>query len=136
VIETRSWESTWGPTEARGVRADAHGEAVYVDLGDGKHVIGILGWGPKGGDQDKIFGLTRAALAPGRYVNWKDEYKLKGKGDLPPDYVPTFVTFAEVNDPKTARIVQPDEFAQVFGPSVRFVSGERRNNKRSRDTKD
>lgn len=121
VIETRAWEGNWGPMEARGVRADARGEAVYVDMGGGKHVIAVLGWGPRGEDQDKTFGLTRAALAPGRHVDWKEEHKLKGKGDLPPVYVPTLVTFADVNDPKTARVVQPDEFAQVFGPGVRFV---------------
>ena len=122
VIETRFWESgNWGTLEARGVRADARGEAVYVDLGRGKYVIGILGWGPKGEDQNKISGLTRAALAPGQHVDWKDEYKLKGRGDLPPGYVPALVTFADLNDPKTARVVRPDELAQVFGPGVRFV---------------
>src|SRR5690348_16780515 len=33
VIETRSWESNWGTPETRGVRSDAKGQAVFVDLG-------------------------------------------------------------------------------------------------------
>ena len=121
VIQTWSWESgCWGPIEACGIRSRARGEAVFVDLGHGKNVIGILGWGPSGLDQDKIYGLTRAALAPGQRVAWNDEQKLKGRGDLPPDYVPTLITFADLNDPKTARVVRPDEFEQVFGPGVHF----------------
>jgi hypothetical protein len=122
VIETRFWESgSWGPIEARGVRADARGEAVYVDLGGGRHVIAILGWGAKGEDQDKVYGLTCAARAPGRRVDWKDEYKLKGKGELPPEYVPAFVIFTNLTDPKTARIVPRGKFEEVFGPGVHFA---------------
>ena len=49
-------------------------------------------------------------------MSWRDEYKLKGKGNLPSSYVPTFVTFSDLNDPKTARVVRPDQFEQVFGP--------------------
>jgi hypothetical protein len=112
------------PREACNLRAEARGEAVFVDLGHGKNVVAILGWGPLGQDQDKIYELTSAALAPGRRVSWEDEYKLKGKGELPAEYVPTLVTFSDVNDPKTARVVRPDEFEQVFGKGVRFLGAE------------
>ena len=123
VIQTWFYESgNWGPVEARGVRAEARGEAVFVDLGHARHVIGVLGWSANGQDQDRIYGLTRAALAPGKRVDWKDEYKLKGKGDLPVNYVPTLVTFADINDPKTVRVVPPADFESVFGPGVRFRS--------------
>ncbi len=121
VLQTTFWESGgWGPIEARGVRASAKGEAVYVDLGKGEFVIAILGWGMKGQDQNKIFGLTRAALAPGRNIDWQHENELKGRGTLPPEYVPTFVTFINPNDPKTARIVPLDALEKVIRPGVRF----------------
>jgi hypothetical protein len=120
VIQTRFWASGCWLPEACGLRTEAHGEAVFVDLGHGKNLVAILGWGPTGVDQEKLYELTRVALAPGRNVNWKDEHELKGKGDLPPAYVPTFVTFSDLNDPKTARVVRPDQFEQVFGPGVRF----------------
>ena len=64
VIETTFFKSgDWGPVEARGVRTQAKGEAIFVDLGHGKNLLAILGFGPSGTDGRKIFGLTRAALA-------------------------------------------------------------------------
>jgi hypothetical protein len=72
VIETTFWESAgWGPIEARGVRAEARGEAVFVDLGHGSFVVGLLGWGPIAQDE-KIYSLTRDALSPGRQISWRD----------------------------------------------------------------
>jgi hypothetical protein len=121
VIRTRIWDAGgWGFAEARGVRGEAYGEAIFVDLGRDRNVVGILGWGPNGHDQNKIYGLKRAALASGARLDWKEELKLKGRGELPPDYVPTMLTFTDLNDPKSARIVRPDEFERVFGPGVRF----------------
>ena len=120
VIETRFFSSGCWLPEACGMRAQARGEAVFVDLGHSKNLIALLGWGPKGADQEKLYELTRAALAPGRKVNWEDEYKLKGEGDLPPAYVPTFVIFGDLNDPKTARVVRLDQFEQVLGLSAHF----------------
>jgi hypothetical protein len=121
VIETTFWESgSWGPVEARGVRSSATGEAVFVDLGRGKNLLAILGFGPSGTDDSKIFGLTRAALALGKTINWKDEYRLKGKGELPSDYIPTLITFADINDPRTARTLKPSDFSVVYGPGFGF----------------
>jgi hypothetical protein len=122
VIETRNWETSWGPVEARGLRSSARGEAVFVDLGKGRNVIAILGWGPFGQDTQKIYGLTRAALAPGRRVSWKDEPQLKGSGELPREYVPTLISFSDLSDPRTARIVPPTDFSSIFGAGVRFRS--------------
>jgi len=122
VIETTFFKSgDWGPVEARGVRTQAKGEAIFVDLGHGKNLLAILGFGPSGTDGRKIFGLTRAALAPGKDVDWKDEYKLKGKGELPSDYIPTLITFADLGDPKTARRVKPADLGTAFGPGYSFL---------------
>jgi len=120
VIETSAWESRYGFAETRGVRGDARGEAVFVDLGRNLHLVAVLGWGPKGEDQDKIFGLKRAALARGLRIDWTEEYKLKGKGELPRDYVPTLVTFANRDDPTSVRVVPTDGLEQAFGPGFRF----------------
>jgi hypothetical protein len=63
VLETMYFESgCWGPVEACGVRRRAKGEAIFVDLGGGRNLVGILGWGELGGNEDGIFDLTRAAL--------------------------------------------------------------------------
>jgi len=40
VIETTFFKSgDWGPVEARGVRTQAKGEAIFVDLGHGKRAL-------------------------------------------------------------------------------------------------
>ena len=63
VIETTYFESGgWGPVEARGVRSQAKGQAVFVDLGEGRNLVAILGFGSNGTDESKIFDLTRVAL--------------------------------------------------------------------------
>jgi hypothetical protein len=118
-----------------------HGEAVFVDLGQDHHVIALLAFGPTGQEQYRLNGLVRAALARGRQSDWWEEASLRGSGDLPPDYVPTLVTFTDLNDPKTAQVlyateiyetregtnaprrnvrVAIDRFAETFGPGVRF----------------
>jgi hypothetical protein len=121
VIETRVWESgNWGPVEARGIRTSAKGDAVFVDLGRGRNVVGLLGFGPVGADESRIFSLTRAALAPEKNVRWQDEPNLKGRGKLPDEFVPTLITFSDLNDPKTARVINPAEFEKTFGPGFKF----------------
>lgn len=121
VIEVRSWESKgFGPIEARGVRSEAEGQAVFVDLGDGKNLIGILGWDRKGLNQSKIFGLVRAALAPNRKIDWKEVYTLKGKGILPEEYIPTLISFSNLSDPNSAVEVPRTDFEKIFGQGFRF----------------
>ena len=59
-----------------------------------------------------------SSLAPGKDVDWKDEYKLKGKGELPSDYIPTLITFADLGDPKTARRVKQADLGTALVPAI------------------
>jgi hypothetical protein len=96
------------------------GEAVFVDLGGGRHVIAILGHGPNGAD-DRIAGLAHSAF--GRLhkgLRLEDMGKLTGTAPVPGGLLPTLVTFGDLNDPKSARVVRPEEFEQVFGEGVRL----------------
>jgi hypothetical protein len=104
VIETSAWESgNWGPVEARGIRSDFRGRAVFVDLGHDRNLIALLGFGPIGTDQYKLFRITTAALAPGKkFDDWKEEFRLMGRGVLPNDYIPALATFKNLNDPASA----------------------------------
>jgi hypothetical protein len=121
VIETSAWESgCWGPVEACGVRTSAKGDAIFVDLGHGRNLVALLGFGPSGSDESKIFSLTRAALAPGKDIRWQDESKLRGRGELPEELVPTLVTFSDLNDPKSASVVKPGDIEKTFGPGFKF----------------
>jgi hypothetical protein len=125
VLETDVFESgCWGPVEACGLRRKAKGEAIFVDLGNGRNLVGILGWGEAGSDESGVFDLTRAALAPGTNLNWKEEQKLKGRGDLPSQNIPTLITFDDLTNPATAKVVDPTNLALTFGPgySLRRVT--------------
>ncbi len=120
VIETSAWESgNWGPIEARGIRRDFKGRAIFVDLGHGQNLIALLGFGPRG-DQDRLFKLASATLAHGGKFGWKEEFKLKGRGVLPSEDIPTLVTFTNLNDPTSAVLVDPSNMAKNFGPGYAF----------------
>jgi hypothetical protein len=120
VIETTIRDVKVGLPEMVGLQYGARGQAVFVDLGQGRNLFALLTFGPHGRDQDRLNGLVSAALAPGNKGNWREQFWLTGIGDLPPDSVPTLVTFSDINDPRTARVVPPQEFESVFGPGVRF----------------
>lgn len=110
------------------------GEAVFVDLGQGKNLVGLLAAGPSGEDVDY----------PGRIVflafnldgNDPDTPKrllrLQGKRDLDiyhsslyevtKRFLPTFVTFRDLKDLSTARVAPPGLFDEIFGAGFKLRS--------------
>jgi hypothetical protein len=82
------------------------GEAIFVDLGDGKSVITTLGFGAKGDDVDQIKVLALKAWGlqlstPG----WKTIRSRQGKAPLTTALIPTMVTFDDLSNPRSAKIV-------------------------------
>ena len=127
VIEVSIREkASWVP-QTGGVTASARGEAMFLDLGGGRNVIATLGFGPQG-QEHKIEWLATETIGPlhpdakvrigGRI--WQEASSWTGHADLPPALIPTLVTFSDINDSASARVVQPEEFERVFGPDVRF----------------
>jgi hypothetical protein len=99
----------------------AAGEAVFVDLGDGRHVVALLTSGPTGAGAGypmtlvpRHFGLTHEDRDLPRFP------QLEGAWTLSSADMPTFVTFARPDDPATVRVVAPADFAQVFGSQYRL----------------
>lgn len=109
-------------TETPRVRAKVHGEAVFVELGGGRNVIALLASGPNASNVDypKYVVSTHFKLSTVKPEDLEKYSKLEGHRDLQDDRLPTFVTFSDLNDAKTARVVAPQEFEQVFGKDVRF----------------
>jgi hypothetical protein len=96
-----------------------HGEAVFVDLGEGQHVIALLAAGPKAEDvgyPDRLVPL----LLPTTYrpEDLPKLATLRGRREVADQHFPTFATFADLNEATSAHVVQPDEFARVFRPGV------------------
>lgn len=103
------------------VLPSVRGEAVFVDLGQGRNVIGLLATGPYGQNVGYPAGLVSALF--GLRLDDVDlpiYPALHGRRELPENLLPTFVTFADLNDPKTARAVSANDFERVFGKGVRL----------------
>lgn len=92
------------------------GDALFVDLGDGRNLIVALAHGVNASDYD---GMSRLAMnafaAAGRKVQFRDVNQLSGKVQVYGNLIPTLVTFANVADPSTVRVLDPADIEAVFG---------------------
>ena len=93
------------------------GEAVVVDLGNGRNLFALLADGSNANGVDyayyvvpKVFDIQDLAKLP----------KLHGTREIFPSYPPAFVTFKNLDDPSSARVVNPETFESEFGRNVRL----------------
>lgn len=98
------------------------GEAIFIDLGQGRNLVALLRFGPDAQAQHSMSRLAfevfqRRSAVPD---DLREMSRLSGRGDLPGNLIPTLVTFKDPTDPKTVRVVSPGEFTSVFGPGVRL----------------
>jgi hypothetical protein len=105
-------------------RETLRGEAVFLDLGQGRHVIMLLAHGPHGEGFDTYL-PTRLFLRLAGYDAVDALLKgrtLAGAAELQGADIPTLVTFTNLADPATARVVPPTEagFTAAFGPGHRL----------------
>jgi hypothetical protein len=109
----------WNPSSS-GLMTRVWGEAIFLDLGQGKNLVATLGFGPTGANTDKLDSLAAEAL--GRYKGgfYEEAPSWTGSAELHGNLIPTLVTFANPADPYTVRVVRPEEFEAVFGPGYRF----------------
>ena len=120
--------------------ATVHGEAVAVDLPNGQVLFVLLrtandvDWAsrvpgvqiPK--DQTPPTNADEREAEVGRQVAWlranREVHYLWG-GSVPKDqaqYLPYFVRFKDVKDPKSVELVDPDNLAKSFGAGVKLKS--------------
>ena len=101
-----------------------NGDAVFVDLGRHRNLLAALVLGPKG------LSAGIQSLVPRAFdLNSYDEHgrlvgmsvpRLGSKVELRGDNIPTLVTFSNIRDPDTARLVPPPDFPAIFGQGVTF----------------
>jgi hypothetical protein len=108
--------------DAPPIVAYVRGEAVFVDLGKGRNVIALLASGSKVMNVDYPAYVVSQHFKLSTVDDWDlmKYSELRGRWDLPDGLLPNLVTFTNINDPKTARMVKPSEFEQVFGSDVHF----------------
>ena len=132
VIEARWLDDRytwWQPPDARNLRMEAIGDAVFVDLGQGRHVVATLALGPNEGEDRGIETIVPDSLG----ISWFGDFEVlraavetalvnKTLGVVPRASLPQLVTFADVNDPSSGRVLHPDssDFASTFGAGYAF----------------
>ncbi len=115
------------------LRLGVSGEAVYVDLGERKNLFVTLttwdsGRGSFSGDYRRLEGPLNSSALPLKALGleWLGRPELpldaqvilaKTKGAIEVSFanLPTLVTFENLDDPNSVRVVQPDAFSSAFG---------------------
>jgi hypothetical protein len=121
--------------------ASITGEATAVEVAPGKHLFALLSqmlyYKP---DEELTHELAERVwhdvLPPKRYARvgekmdvrkeWGPHYAaiptLQGAREMPVELWPTFVVFADVKDPRSVKVIAPDDLASVFGPGFKIRS--------------
>jgi hypothetical protein len=106
---------------SRGGHTSTKGDALLVDFGGGKNLVALLAHLGKSIDLDATNYLAlRAYKAAGRNVSFNEMSRVTGAVPVTGALIPVLVTFADPNDPATARTVLPDEVAGTLGNGFRL----------------
>jgi hypothetical protein len=122
-------ETPTGPKSASGVMSvhpdrgysraghtRTRGDAVLVDLGGGKNLIALLAHPDKSLDLDGMNYLAlRAIKAAGREVSFNAMSAMTGTFPVTGALIPVLVSFSDLGNPATARVVPPDNLEAVLG---------------------
>ena len=100
------------------------GEAVVVDLGEGRYLFALLSYS---GNAEYIENLATRSLYDTTKRAWgRQEFRrvVNSKEPIivPEKVYPLLVTFTDINDPKTVKKVDPRNLAVSFGPDYRLKS--------------
>lgn len=89
--------------------AGVHGEAIFIQLPENKNIVVLMARGPRAQDVDALIYLAKEAYGVpfAIYPPGADAALLNSKGVvvLPQRLIPTFVSFADLKDPASARVV-------------------------------
>jgi hypothetical protein len=99
------------------------GDAVFVDLGNGKNLVALLAHIDKTVVLDDInYVALRAytAAAQGKRVSFNEMSRLTGIVPVKDALIPVLVSFADPASPGTARQVAPEDAAAVLGKGYRL----------------
>jgi len=122
VIEVERSDQRWVLIAQGRYVFRVRGDAVFVDLGEGRNLVALMAFGPRAENIDQMISLWVEAYGQYKWDEnaWAGRIKMQGPVELKPPLIPTLITFSDVSDPKTARLVRSDEFEKAFGQGVRF----------------
>jgi hypothetical protein len=98
------------------------GDAVFVDLGQGKNLVALLAHVDNNLvlDDMNYVALRAYAAASGKRVPFSEMSRLTGTVPVKGALIPVLVTFADPANSGTARVVPPDGAAAVLGKGYRL----------------
>ena len=102
----------------RSGRTIMRGEAVFVDLGQGKNLVALLAHRQDGKldfDDINYVALRAYGAARGNRVSFNDIHRQVGPVPVQGDLIPVLVSFGDPKDPKTTRLVAGDHAEAVLG---------------------
>lgn len=113
VIEVERKDERWAPVPGARFTFQVRGEAVFVDLGSRGHVIALLTHGAQGENSSEMTSLALRAYgyeAPfsglaDAEAAWQGKAVMRGPVELRPPLIPTMVTFTDLADPRSAKVV-------------------------------
>ena len=114
---------SYGGTGSGSSLPQTKGDALLVDLGDGKNLVALLAYGDDGANfDDASFLPSRVLGARDRRISFRDVKTLAGSPPVvvPNEFRPVFVSFADRADPKSARRIDPNDLEASFGKGYRL----------------
>lgn len=119
VYDRPSW---FGLGDFRGAGASSlSGEAVTVDLGNGRHLFALLSNYSHETARETFISKEEQPRTKAQVIAVYDRLeKMRGSRELAREYYPPLVTFDDINDPTTLRRVDPGELWASLGPDYRL----------------
>ena len=98
------------------------GDAVFVDLGQGKNLVALLAHVDNNLVLDDInyVALRAYAEASGKRVPFSQMSQLSGTVPVKGALIPVLITFGDPGNPGTARVVRPDDVEAMLGKGYRL----------------
>ncbi len=114
---------SYGGTGSGSSLPQTKGDALLVDLGEGKNLVVLLAHGEDGSNfDDPTFLPTRLFGARDRRVGFRDVKNFSGAPSVPvPEQLwPVLVSFGNLGDPKSARRVNANDLEPSLGKGYRL----------------
>ena len=103
-------------------RTQTSGDALFVDLGNGRNLVVLLAHLDKVLDLDGMnyVALRAYGAARGQRMAFNEMSLARGVVPVTGTLIPILATFSDPADPSTMRTVPSDDLAASFGPGVRL----------------
>lgn len=114
---------SYGGTGSGSSVPQTQGDAIFVDLGDGRNLVVLLTYGEDGSSfEDPSFLPTRLLGAKDRRTSFRDVKSFAGAPSMsvPEALRPVLVSFADRGDPKSARRVNANDLEASLGKGYRL----------------